>query len=79
MAKIDHAKLNRSKMKVEGECFEPTEQQAKLIKTDKGGYKITFRGDQPVDVAIKAMAKTLKDSGIYLLSNPALYFFPVQR
>jgi len=78
MAKgLDYDKMKRNDFANSEPEKYTTNQVATVGKVSSGAIKVSFRGDQPVDVAIKALHKAIKGAGYGLVSNPVIYFYPV--
>lgn len=66
----------RSQVRYENESVP---QKALVSKADSGAIKVSFRGDQTIDSAMQAIKQALKQYQGDLISNPVLYFYPVER
>jgi len=80
MAKgLNYEKMKRNDFAKSSPDFYTTRQAAVIGKSDSGAIKVSFRGDQPVDVAIKAIHAAIKEAGYGIMGNPVIYFYPTGK
>ena len=79
MKKLDYRKMKDNDFAKTKDPIYTLPQEAKVSIADSGAIKISFRGDQPKKVAMAAIMKALDQCQYHLLSNPVLYFYPVER